>query len=81
MTLVSDSSVSQFFAALFSCGQTFSLCLSLGRCSFINVHVLILPMQVSFSMFSFSRPDLKVILMSATLNSEMFSAYFGMKTD
>ena len=28
--------------------------------------------------FFFFRPDLKVILMSATLNSEMFSAYFGM---
>ena len=25
-----------------------------------------------------SRPDLKLVLMSATLNAEMFSAYFGM---
>ena len=33
-------------------------------CTFVCLHVL-------------SRPDLKVILMSATINADLFSRYFG----
>ena len=41
----------------------------------------LLPLQLNFLFIFFisHRPDLKLILMSATLNSEMFSAYFGEK--
>ena len=71
-----DINGAQFFAGLFPSGQTFNLLLL-----FIGVHkwcLLFVSLQFLFSIFFF-RPDLKVILMSATLNSEMFSAYFGMK--
>ena len=39
------------------------------------------PPTIKFLIYFFTshRPDLKLILMSATLNSEMFSAYFGEK--
>ena len=39
------------------------------------------PPTIKFLIYFFisHRPDLKLILMSATLNSEMFSAYFGEK--
>ena len=34
-------------------------------------------LKVTMSYFHICRPDLKLILMSATINAEMFSAYFG----
>ena len=46
-----------------------------------HIPVKAFPPTIKFLIHFFisHRPDLKLILMSATLNSEMFSAYFGEK--
>jgi len=46
----------------------------------MNYRALFLEKSIIFTDigFVYLRPDLKIILMSATLNAEMFSKYFGM---
>ena len=47
---------------------------------FLSVYIVLLRSCVPMLLSSI-RPDVKVILMSATLNADMFSAYFGEKSN
>ena len=71
---ISDINSAQLFAGLFPSGQTLAFYVFLS----LSINGTNCSLAVIVFLF-FARPDLKVILMSATLNSEMFSAYFGRK--